>query len=134
MTGPGNSPTPTRGVVIQLDKERHLRFSLKTMRELREAFGDDALEKGVGTDAIAQLLWYGLRWEDPGLTVEDVEDLVDLENLEDMMLAVAKATGNRAAITEEQVRAGFTKPAVAGTEPPEKTTEEHQESEPTNET
>ena len=44
---PEKSPTPTRGIPVQLDKERRLRFTLGTMRKLQEEFGEDALEKGV---------------------------------------------------------------------------------------
>lgn len=87
------TPSPTRGVPIVLDRERHLRFSLKTMREMREKFGPDGLKAGFNQDKIAELLWYGLRGEDPGLTVEDVEELVDLETLKDVMEAVSLATG-----------------------------------------
>ena len=89
------TPTPTRGVPVMLDKKRHLRFSLKTMRELREKFGENALETGLDQDAIATLLWYGLRHEDPELTPELVEDMVDLEQLTEVMQAVFKATGTR---------------------------------------
>ena len=87
------TPSPTRGVPIVLDRERHLRFSLKTMREMREKFGPDGLKAGFNQDKIAELLWYGLRGEDPGLTVEDVEELVDLETLSAVMEAVSLATG-----------------------------------------
>ncbi len=76
-----------------LDRERHLRFSLKTMKEMREKFGPDGLKAGFNQDRIAELLWYGLRGEDPALTVEMVEELVDLETLKEVMEAVSLATG-----------------------------------------
>jgi hypothetical protein len=80
-----------------LDKERHLRFSLKTTREMREEFGAKALEEeGLPADLVSKLLWFGLKHEDPELTIADVEEMIDLENLADVMTLVAQATGNRA--------------------------------------
>lgn len=90
------SPTPTRGVPIQLDRERHLRYSLKTLREMQEALGASTFATGLDQTAIGRVLWYGLRHEDPDLTVEAVEELVDLESLEDVMAAIVRATGGRA--------------------------------------
>lgn len=90
-----DSPTPTRGVPVQLDRERHLRFTLRTIREIRTEFGMDALTEGVSMEAIAKLLWYGLKHEDPDLTVEAVEELVDMQNLTELIQAVTAATGGR---------------------------------------
>ena len=89
-------PTPTRGVPIQLDRLRHIRFSLKTTKEMRIKFGDDTLKDGFDQDKIAELLWFGLKWEDADLTVDQVEEMVDLENLTDVMKAVSQATGTLA--------------------------------------
>ncbi len=95
---PNETPTPTRGVPVQLDKLRHLRFSLRTMREVREEFGKDALASGLEGDSVAKMLWYGLKHEDPELTPEIIEDIVDLEQLSDVMEAVAQATGQRGSL------------------------------------
>ncbi len=89
---------PTRGVPIQMDRVRHLRFSLKTLRELREEFGKDVLETGFEGDNVARLLWYGMKWEDDALTVEMIEEEVDLENLAEIMQAVVKASGGKARV------------------------------------
>jgi len=97
------APTSTKGVLITcLDRDRYLRFSLKTIREMRDEFGEDALEKGINQEAISRLLWYGLRHEDSELTADQVEEMVDLEHLSEVMEAVAKATGRRAKIEVEQ--------------------------------
>lgn len=95
-----DTPTPTRGVPIQLDRLRHIRFSLKTTKEMRAKFGDDTLKDGFDQDKIAELLWFGLKWEDADLTVDQVEDMVDLENLTEVMKAVSKATGTLALMQE----------------------------------
>lgn len=89
------TPTPTRGVPLMLDRQRYLRFSLRTMREMRAKFGPDALKEGFDTNSIAELLWFGLRGEDPELTVEAVEELVDMEQLAEVMAAVSLATGTQ---------------------------------------
>ena len=89
------TPTPTRGVPLMLDRERYLRFSLGTIRRLKEKLGKTALEEGVSTDLLAELLWFGLQHGDPELTVEQVEEMVDLEHLTEIMDAVALATGHR---------------------------------------
>jgi hypothetical protein len=75
--------TPTRGVAITLDKERFLRFPLGALKKLQE-------QKGT---SLAQLLLLGLQKDDPALTLEQLEDLIDLENLHTLFGPVKKATG-----------------------------------------
>ena len=78
-----------------LDHERHLRYSLLTLRKIREEFGKEALESGLTDDKLAKVLWYGLVGEDPALTVEKIEEIVDLENLSPVLEAMTKAMGYR---------------------------------------
>jgi len=119
---PTPTPTPTRGVVIVLDKERRLRYSLGTIRKMREEFGDNVLESGLPHDAIGKLLWFGLVHDDENLTPGDVEELVDLEHLDEIMKAVTKATGGRSRI--ELIEAGTKlSPAPPPQQPVAKTTE-----------
>lgn len=94
--------TPIRGVPIELDRTRYLRYSLGTLREIRAEFGAEALAKGIEDDAVAKFLWYGLRHEDAELTVEAVEEMVDLQNLPMVLDAVSEATGNKAAATTQE--------------------------------
>lgn len=117
-----DTPTPTRGVPIQLDRLRHLRFSLKTTKEMRAKFGDADLQEGFGTDKIAELLWFGLKWEDADLTVDQVEDMVDLENLTDVMKAVSQATGTLALMQAEETKHETSPPPPPAPDinPPEK--------------
>jgi len=98
MTTPDN-PTPTRGVLVTLDRPRHIRYTLRALREIRTEFGEDALTRGVSADSVAKLLWFGLRHEDPDLTIEQVEEMVDLENLDEVMRAVGVATSGRVTTT-----------------------------------
>ncbi len=84
------NPTPSRGVPVELDKTRFLRYSLKTHNQIRKEFGDDT---NITGERLAKLLWYGLVGDDPNLTVEDVEELVDLEHLDAIVEAVSKAMG-----------------------------------------
>lgn len=95
MSEPTPTPTPTRGVVVMLDKERRLRYTLGTMRKIREEFGADAVEKGFATDELSRLFLYGLKHEDPKLTLEDVEEMVDGENLKTLTDAMVAAFGQK---------------------------------------
>lgn len=73
---------PTRGVAVQMDKERHLRFPLSTLQEI----------EGDGPTFV-RIIWLGLRHEDPKLTLEDVGEMVDLELLAELKEPLRKATG-----------------------------------------
>ncbi len=96
MSQSGNTPTPTRGVKVMLDKERRLRFTLRTVEAIKAEFGEAALSSGLGGEKLAKVLWYGLTHEDAELTVQQVEDMVDLENLTEVMAAMARAFGGKA--------------------------------------
>lgn len=75
-------PTPTRGVEITLDKKRYLRYPLGVLNSMKD-----------GKTTLGQLLFLGLKRDDPELTLEQVEDMIDLENLKDLFEPVKKATG-----------------------------------------
>lgn len=92
---PKQKPTPTRGVPVMLDRERLLRYPLWVLAQIRDEFGEDALTKGFEGDQVAKLLIYGLKHEDETVTIEDINDWVDLENLTDVMEAVVKAMGGK---------------------------------------
>lgn len=92
---------PTRGVPITIaGRERCLRYSLKTIEEVQEKLGEDAIEKGVPVAKLAQLLWYGLKAEDPELSLDQIKDDVDLEHLHELMPAILQATGQRARVVK----------------------------------
>lgn len=95
VTPPNQSPTPTRGVPIELDRTRHLRYSLATTRKMREKFGDTFEKEGIGDEAIAEVLWFGLKHEDDEITIEAIEEMVDLQNLATVMSCVMEAMGQK---------------------------------------
>lgn len=77
-------PTPTRGVEVELDRKRYLRYPLSVLKSLQ----DENADKSLG-----QILLLGLKKDDPSLTIDQVEDMIDLENLDKLFDPVKKATG-----------------------------------------
>ena len=73
-------PTPSRGIPIQLDKERRLRYPLGELKGLD------------GDQDVATLIWLGLKHEDGALTVEQVGEMVDLEMLPSLIEPLKKAS------------------------------------------
>ena len=77
-------PAPTRGVAVELDRTRYLRYTLGVLKRLQEHGADNSL---------GQILLLGLKSDDPALTVEQVEEMIDLENLHTLFDPVKRATG-----------------------------------------
>ena len=77
----GKNPSYT---VIQLDKPRTLRYTLKSLyileetagKSLTELFNPEEITK-LSLKMVALLLWAGLIHEDPEITEEQVIDLMD---------------------------------------------------------
>jgi len=84
-----------RGIIeINLDKPRHLRFTLGSFIALEEQCGLPlaTLEGAKKTPKVLRdLLWSGLIHEDPELTREVVGNLVGIAELADLWDAVTKA-------------------------------------------
>ena len=76
-------PAPTRGVAIELDRTRYLRYPLHVLKQLQQE-----PDRSLGI-----ILHMGLVADDPALTVEQVEDMIDLENLSTLFAPVKRATG-----------------------------------------
>ncbi len=76
-----SEPTPTKGYPVTLDRERRLRFSLGSLRKVQE------------DQSLGNVLFQGLRHEDPELTLEDVEELVTLDIIGELHEPLKKATG-----------------------------------------
>lgn len=91
-------PAPTRGVPVELDRTRYFRYTLGTLRKLREELGVEALEAGVSGDKLTKVFWYGLKGDDPELTTEKIDELIDLENLDVVVDAMRKAMGHKAKV------------------------------------
>lgn len=101
------NPRPTRGIPVTLDRERRLRYTFKTRRQMLEAVGgEEAFQKGLTGDKLPEVLWYGLRHEDPSLTVGDVEDMVDMENLNEVVQCMLKAMGYKGQVVTLPPEAG----------------------------
>ena len=68
-----------KNFVLELDRPRKLRFGFGAARAIREKFGarkiDDFLDMHI--DEIPTMVWAGLLWEDPNLTVEQVEKMLE---------------------------------------------------------
>jgi len=70
-------------VVIYLDKERYLRFDLNAMSKFEEITNTSSFSIGENMNArtIRALLFSCLYYEDKELTVEDVGNMIDIENM-----------------------------------------------------
>ena len=79
-------------VTIKLDKERHLRLTLKGMLEFEKLTGKNFLQgfkiKDLGLEDTAVMMWSCLMHEDKELTYDDVLNMIDFGNLEEAMDAL----------------------------------------------
>ena len=79
-------------VTINLDKERHLRLTLKGMLEFEKVTGKSLLKgfkfKELSLPEVAALIWACLIHEDRKLTYDDVLCMVDLVNMQAVADAV----------------------------------------------
>ena len=68
-----------KSYILDLDRERELRFGFKATRLIRQKFGNRNLDAlmNIKVDEVPILVWAGLKWEDKQLTLEQVEDLLD---------------------------------------------------------
>jgi len=64
---------------IKLDRERKLKYGFKALRLLRQQFSASIQEvlQNISIDEMPRFVWAGLIWEDPSLTIERVEELLD---------------------------------------------------------
>lgn len=79
----------TKIVAIELDKERRLKFNLNALIIAEEISGKklselNAEEGGFDLSFLRAMLYAGLKWEDRELTLEEVGDLIDMENMSDV--------------------------------------------------
>lgn len=79
---------PTRGIPIELDRKRHLRFPLGVLKDIADTDAD-----------VLTMIWLGLKHEDPELTIEQVGEIVDLEMLPTLTDALKKASGGMLDLT-----------------------------------
>lgn len=88
------TPSPTLGVPVTLDRERHLRYTFGTRRRMIEEFGgEEAMKAKMSGDGLIKILTFGLRGEDPDITESVVEEMVDMQNVGVVVDAMIKALG-----------------------------------------
>jgi hypothetical protein len=93
------TPHPTRLVPVQLDKQRHLRFTLGAMRRILEEKGDGFLDLGNSSsisenlERVSYLIWQGLLWEDRDLKQDEVDEMVDFGDFDALTDAILTALG-----------------------------------------
>jgi len=65
--------------VLNLDRPRCLKYGFGAARLIRQKFGDRSVEDilNMKVDEMPFVAWAGLAWEDPQLTAEQVEKLID---------------------------------------------------------
>ena len=65
--------------ILELDCPRKLKFGFKAIRLIREHFGEKDVSDllNMKVDEMPIIAWAGLIHEDPNLTIEKVEDLLD---------------------------------------------------------
>lgn len=73
-------------VYIELDRPRAIEYKLRAFARMEEKYGSidaamNAMESG-SIEAISFMLWCGLVHEDPELTLEQVQDMVDIRDME----------------------------------------------------
>jgi hypothetical protein len=76
---------PTRGVAVELDRTRYFRFSLSVLRKLQSGESRDL--------SLGHFFLLGLQGDDPDLTLEKVEELIDLENVKELCEPLKRASG-----------------------------------------
>lgn len=90
-----------RGIMVELDKPRKLKYDLNSFGELEELYGTidaamDAMEKG-SIKALRIILWAGLIHEEmdedynPKIRIKEVASWVTPDRLEEIMMKVTQA-------------------------------------------
>lgn len=76
-------------VSIELDKVRHLKFNLNALILAEKTTGKKMAELGnteggFDMEFLRAMMYAGLKHEDKKLTLEDVGDMIDFNNLEEV--------------------------------------------------
>lgn len=85
-------------VIIDLDKPRKLRLNLNAMIKFEETTGKDLLKgfdpENMSLKDVRALVWCSMLNEDKSLTLEQVGDLIDLNNMQAVIESVTKTATN----------------------------------------
>ncbi|MDD5082601.1 MAG: hypothetical protein PHU08_04435 [Dehalococcoidales bacterium] len=107
-------------VTLVLDKERHLRLTLKGMIEFKKLTGKDLLQgfnlAEYSVEEIAALMWACLIWEDKSLKLEDAQELAGVWNLKEVYTSVVKCL--TAAFPDQKERKEEERPLAGSGSPP----------------
>ena len=99
-------------VMIELDKERQLRYDFNAIADVEERAGLGIVamfnEDRVGFHSIRLLLWGGLKWKDRGLTVDRAGTMINtyLQNggtIEVLMEKIREALQKSGIISYQEV-------------------------------
>jgi len=104
-----------RSVLLQLDRERHLRYDINALADLEQVLGINLAQPvglhQIGLNALRGFLWAGLKHEDPTLTLAGAGTL-----LQDHLAAGRDIVDVAAKMREAMDLAGF-KPKEGGAAP-----------------
>ncbi len=80
-------------VTINLDKERHLYFTLNSLELIEDLTGTsiDKIGETMNMKTLKILLYAGLVHEDKGLTIDSVGDMIGIEKIEEVSKAIGEA-------------------------------------------
>lgn len=80
-------------VTINLDKERHLYFTLNSLELIEDMTGTsvDKIGENMNMKTLKVIVYAGLVHEDKALTVNEVGELIGVEKIEEVSKAVAEA-------------------------------------------
>ena len=78
---------PTKkSVPVKLDKVRHLRMDFNALAFIEDKTGKNLLQQESWNNLTATdmrtIIWAMLLWEDPEITVDQVGENIDLENID----------------------------------------------------
>src|SRR5690606_41904899 len=82
-------------VTVDLDRPRRLRYGMNQLIQLEEALGvpvSELTQVRMGLKELRLLLWAGLSWEDPDLTLEKAGELAgEAEDLTELAEKIGEA-------------------------------------------
>ena len=80
-------------IQINLDKKRNIWFNLNSLITIEKVTGLKFSEIGedVSLEIVRAMLFAGLQWEDKDLTLEQVGELIDFDNMTEVMEKLGEA-------------------------------------------
>lgn len=82
-------------VTINLDKERHLHFTLNSLELIEDLTGVsiDKIGDNMNMKVLKAIIYAGLKHEDSDLTPEAVGEMIGFEDIEKVSKAISEAFG-----------------------------------------